>query len=134
MTKLLQTGAVGAFIGVAIIVSAVDKKMNYVDVEAEILAVNQTCYLEKDEGNKTYFTDPMECNIAAAMKEAHPRYKDYRLMRDTELELWYPDPAVNAYAKTTLELSGNASHDELRPGEMMHVLAHKKKSGKVREI
>ena len=134
MTRLIQMGAIGAFVAVGVTVNAVDKKMNYVDVEAEILAVNQTCYLEKEESKKTTFTDPMECPVAEALKAAHPIYKDFKVMRDTELELWYPDPAAHAYAKTTLELRGNKSHDDLHPGDAMHVLAHKKKPGKVREI
>ena len=129
---LLQFGLIGGLVGVVTVVNAVDKNVNYTPVSAEVLGVEESCFLEKEEGNKRRFTDPMECPMAEALLAAHPAYKGFDLVHDRTLELWYPDPVTQQYMKTKLEL-GNSKAPEVKPGDEIDVLAHKKKSGKVRK-
>lgn len=83
MSQLMRIGGIGAFIAVGLTVSAVDKQMNYVEVEAEVLSIDASCYLEKEEGNKRRFTDPMDCKLAEALLASHPAYKGFKNIRES---------------------------------------------------
>lgn len=133
MTKLLQMGAGGALIATALVVSAVDKQLNYVEVEGQVLSVEDNCFLEKKEGKTTHFTDPMACATAQSLLEIHPAYKGFSLVHDREVELWYPDPATQQYNTTTVDLGRSGDYPDLKTGDTMNVFAHKTKPGKVRK-
>ncbi|GEM_PF-3816753 len=133
MTKLLQLGAGGVLVATALVVSAVDKQVNYVEVEGQVLSVNDACFLEKKEGKTTHFTDPMECESATALLELHPAYRGFSLVHDRTVQLWYPDPAKQDYNTATIDLGRSLEHPDLKTGDSMTIFAHKTKPGKVRK-
>lgn len=134
MSKLIQYGLVGGALAVGYVGMTVDKAMNYIEVSAEVLSIEESCYLEKDEGKTRRFTDPMDCKAAGALRESHPAYEGFRMVRDATVKVYYPDPAAHEYRTLPLELSRYKDYPDFKPGDMMQILAHKKEPGKIREL
>lgn len=132
MSKLVGYGAVGGFLAVAYVVTSIDQAINYQEVSARISGIEESCYLEKKESKKTRFTDPMDCELAKALRTAHPAYDGFSIVRNATLHLAYTHPTTNQYTRASLELKRH--NGDFQVGKVVQILAHKEEPGKIRKL
>jgi hypothetical protein len=105
-----------------------DKATNYVEVEATVKKVVETCYLE----TRKLVTDVLPCKQAEALKESHPKYKDWRLKRHIRAEVAFKSPVDDSFHSSELQLNWSEGDKVPSSGQHMKILASLKEAERVR--
>lgn len=108
-----------------------DKARNYVTVQARVMTVNDTCYMEKREGKKTYTSDTLPCALAEIAVKEHPKWQGYDIKHNYVIKFAYISPVDKTRHEATLKL--HKLPKPMRTGDVMPVLASVSEAGKVRE-
>lgn len=105
-----------------------DRATNYELAQAIVTDIEETCYLTKQErgalSKTTYTTDPGPCDEWKSVKENHPAYGDFRLVRSTNVTFDYISPVNGEYYSGTLKQAKHKDGSWIRKGDRLDILAH----------
>jgi len=109
---------------------AYDRAANYEKTAAEVISVEEVCYLKKVErgvGTKTTRTSKEgPCGIVTALNQTHPEYQDFDLIKVTSVEYRYRSPADGKMHRGNYRQENRRETGlPLRRGDSIDVLAHK---------
>ena len=89
--------------------------------------IEETCYMKKKTGKRSWTTDAGPCEIVRQIHENHPEFKGYRLIKNVVVEFEYISPADNGWHTGKLEQASHPDGSDIRYGDSLVVLAHKEK-------
>lgn len=126
--QLYAYALVATVIAVGMVVYQYDRATNYEPVKAIVTDVEETCYLTKTErgavSKTTYTTDPGPCGEWESVKENHPAYREFRLVRETNVTFDYISPVDGDYYSGTLKQAKHKDGSWIRTGDKLDILAH----------
>jgi len=129
------TVLVGA--GVLVVVTMVDRSLNYTTVQARVDAMSSTCILEKRGFRSREWTDEHPCDEIAERKASDPQYASFHIKRDTAIDVTYVSPADGQEHTGKLH---DTTTDEQAPfagvseGGMVPILAHTSSADKIKKL
>ena len=127
MNTLIKFGALPLFFGAILLYVQYDRATNYEEVTATVTGIEETCYMKKKIGKRSWTTDEGPCEIVRQIHENHPEFKDYDLIRNVNVEFEYISPADDGWHTGKLEQSQHPDGSDIRYGDSLLVLAHKEK-------
>ena len=133
MRLMVFSGVVLFCVGVAAI-DKFDKSHNYVRVDARVIKVAATCYLQKKEGNSTRTSDVLDCDKAELLKTIHPAYAGWNVVYSIKVAYLFTSPADRQAHPGEQTLAAYPEGRRLHDGDLMPVLAHKAEAAKSRAI
>jgi hypothetical protein len=126
--NLKAYGLVGVVLSLSYAYSQYDKATNYVETTARVTKVEESCYLKKKErgiGTKTTITTKTgPCKIANALKEHHPEFKSYSVIKNTYVEFSYKSPVDGRRHNGRHEQAKHKNGQPIKRGDALAILAH----------
>lgn len=117
--------------------TVLDKAANFVQVDAYLEGVEETCHLEKVEGSafskhKT-MTESAPCHIVEPLAASHPGYVGYNVVRTVFYKVSYKSDDGRWLMGKLTNLTSHDGH-ELEIGDKTPILMHKTDNAKIRKI
>lgn len=133
MNTLIKLGGIAAVVGAFMLYAKYDRATNYEQISATVTGIEESCYMKKRSGKRSWTTDEGPCEIVTQIHENHPEFKDYRLIKNVYVEFEYISPVDNAWYTGKVEQSTHPDGSEIKYGDSLVVLAHKEKPEKTRK-
>lgn len=111
-----------------------DKRTNFVPVQARVVDVKETCYMERRAGRRTTTSDTLACNLARDMVQNHPSWQGFQVKQQIVVNYEYVSPADKRTHSGKRTLSAYPNGKKLSSGEILNVRASKTDPNKSREI
>jgi len=114
-----------------------DKSANYTEVEAYLERIEDTCHLEKIEGNalnrQKTMTEHAPCSVVEPLAASHPGYFDYNVVKTTLYMVSYKD-SHGQWQMGKLTRLKHKDGRALKVGEKTPILMHTSDNKKIRKI
>jgi hypothetical protein len=112
--------------------SEFDKRVNFQPVHARVRSVQEQCYMDKTEGQRSSSSDLMPCELAVLLTRSHPKWQGYDIKHKIEIGFAYISPVDGAVHESKMHLAAYPDDRPLHAGDIFPLQASRSAASKTR--
>jgi hypothetical protein len=109
-----------------------DKRVNFRPIDARVSSVEEQCYMEKTEGQRSSSSDLLPCELAELLTHGQTKWQGYDIKHKIEIRFAFISPVDGAAHESRLQMAAYPDNRPLRAGDIFPVQASRNEANKIR--
>jgi hypothetical protein len=109
-----------------------DKRVNFRPIDARVSSVEEQCYMEKTEGQRSSSSDLLPCELAELLTHGQTKWQGYDIKHKIEIRFAFISPVDGAAHESRLQMAAYPDNRPLRAGDIFPVQASRSEANNIR--